>query len=159
MWYDPWLGRDSKHRFGGAPDDNFEEEDNYFANQLIDKFRTTTWPIVPHPATHCAPLLPDASPRHQRHLLQVQPRPNNIIFSRDRRGLLPLSRILEASIAFHLGHAYSVITEIDRLCGLVVRVPGYRFRGPGSIPGATRFPEKQWVWNGVHSASWVQLRS
>jgi hypothetical protein len=27
----------------------------------------------------------------------------------------------------------------DRLCGLVVRVSGYRFRGPGSIPGATRF--------------------
>jgi hypothetical protein len=24
---------------------------------------------------------------------------------------------------------------------------------PGSIPSATRFSEKQWVWNGVHSAS------
>jgi len=23
----------------------------------------------------------------------------------------------------------------------------------GSIPGATRFSEWQWVWNGVHSAS------
>jgi hypothetical protein len=41
----------------------------------------------------------------------------------------------------------------DRLCGLVVRVPGYRSRDPGSIPGTTRFSEKQWVWNGVHSAS------
>jgi hypothetical protein len=30
----------------------------------------------------------------------------------------------------------------DRLCGLVVRVPGYRSRGPSSIPGATRFSEK-----------------
>jgi hypothetical protein len=30
---------------------------------------------------------------------------------------------------------------------------------PGSIPGTTIFSEKQWVWNGVHSASWVQLRS
>jgi hypothetical protein len=28
------------------------------------------------------------------------------------------------------------------LCGLVVRVPGYRSRGPGSIPRATRFSEK-----------------
>jgi hypothetical protein len=37
------------------------------------------------------------------------------------------------------------------LC-LVVRVRGYRSRGPGSIPGCTRFSEKQWVWNGVHSA-------
>jgi hypothetical protein len=25
---------------------------------------------------------------------------------------------------------------LDLLCGLVVRVPGYRSRGPGSIPGA-----------------------
>jgi hypothetical protein len=48
---------------------------------------------------------------------------------------------------------------INRLCGLVVRVPGYKSRGPGPIPGATRFSEKQWVWNGVRSALWVQLRS
>jgi hypothetical protein len=27
----------------------------------------------------------------------------------------------------------------DRLCGLVVKVRDYRFRDPGSIPGATRF--------------------
>jgi hypothetical protein len=30
----------------------------------------------------------------------------------------------------------------DHLCGLVVRVPDYRSRGPGSIPGPTRFSEK-----------------
>jgi hypothetical protein len=41
----------------------------------------------------------------------------------------------------------------DRLCGLVLRVPGYRSRGPGSIPGATRFSEKWWVWNEVHLTS------
>jgi hypothetical protein len=29
----------------------------------------------------------------------------------------------------------------DRLCGLVVRVTGYRSRGPGSIAGANRFSE------------------
>jgi hypothetical protein len=28
--------------------------------------------------------------------------------------------------------------ETDRLCGLVVRVLGYRSGGPGSIPGTTR---------------------
>jgi hypothetical protein len=44
-----------------------------------------------------------------------------------------------------------LILRLD--CGLVVRVPGYRSRGPGSIPGATRFSEKEWVWNGVHSTS------
>jgi hypothetical protein len=32
--------------------------------------------------------------------------------------------------------------SIDHLCGLVARVPGYRSRCPGSIPGATRFYEK-----------------
>jgi hypothetical protein len=32
--------------------------------------------------------------------------------------------------------------EFDRLCGLVVRVRGYRSRGPGSITGATRIFEK-----------------
>jgi hypothetical protein len=30
----------------------------------------------------------------------------------------------------------------DRLCGLVVRVLGYRFGGPGSIPGTTRIKIK-----------------
>jgi hypothetical protein len=40
----------------------------------------------------------------------------------------------------------------DRLCGLLVRVLGYRSGGPGSIPGTTR-KKKEWVWNGVHSAS------
>jgi hypothetical protein len=32
--------------------------------------------------------------------------------------------------------------KIDRLCDSVVRIPGYRSRGPGSIPDATRFSEK-----------------
>jgi hypothetical protein len=36
-------------------------------------------------------------------------------------------------------------------------VLGYRSGGPGSIPGSTR--KKVVGWNGVHSASWVQLRS
>jgi hypothetical protein len=32
---------------------------------------------------------------------------------------------------------------MDRLCGLVVRVLGYRSGGPGSIPGTTRFSGKK----------------
>jgi hypothetical protein len=51
----------------------------------------------------------------------------------------------------------TLFSEDDRLCGLVVRVLGYRSGGPGSIPGTTK--KKMWFWNGVHSASWVQLRS
>jgi hypothetical protein len=35
-----------------------------------------------------------------------------------------------------------VCTTIGRLCGLVVRIPAYRSRGPGSIPDATTFSEK-----------------
>jgi hypothetical protein len=35
-----------------------------------------------------------------------------------------------------------VIVIKDRLCGLSVRVPGYRSRGSGSIPSATRLSEK-----------------
>jgi hypothetical protein len=37
---------------------------------------------------------------------------------------------------------FPAINDTDRLCGLVVRVSGYRSRGPGSIRGATRFSEK-----------------
>jgi hypothetical protein len=48
--------------------------------------------------------------------------------------------------------------KLHRPCGLVARVLGYRSGGPGSIPGTTR-KKKQWVWNGVHSASRVQRRS
>jgi hypothetical protein len=33
----------------------------------------------------------------------------------------------------------SLYLNTDRLCGLVVEVPGYSYRGSGSIPGATRF--------------------
>jgi hypothetical protein len=33
-------------------------------------------------------------------------------------------------------------SKICVLCGLVVRVPGYRSRGPASFSGATRFSEK-----------------
>jgi hypothetical protein len=36
----------------------------------------------------------------------------------------------------------ALIRVVDRLCGLVVRVPGYRSGGPGSHTGATRFSEK-----------------
>jgi hypothetical protein len=37
---------------------------------------------------------------------------------------------------------YVMQKKVHRLCGLVVRVPDYRSRGPGLIPGATKFSEK-----------------
>jgi hypothetical protein len=49
-------------------------------------------------------------------------------------------------IAQELLNAVTAVTAFnnsrDRLCGLVARVPGYRYRDPGSIPGATRYSEK-----------------
>jgi hypothetical protein len=47
---------------------------------------------------------------------------------------------LEASSTVTL-HALFVCNVFDRLCGLVVRVTGYRSRGLGSIPVANRFSE------------------
>jgi hypothetical protein len=32
---------------------------------------------------------------------------------------------------------------MDRLCGLVVRIPDYRSRGQGLISGATKFSENE----------------
>jgi hypothetical protein len=46
-----------------------------------------------------------------------------------------------------------IYSNRDHLCGLVVRVLGYRSGDPGSIPGTTRKKKRYWVWNGVHSAS------
>jgi hypothetical protein len=37
---------------------------------------------------------------------------------------------------------YFVTIPVDRLCGLVVRVIGYRSKSPSSISGPTRFSEK-----------------
>jgi hypothetical protein len=37
---------------------------------------------------------------------------------------------------------YVMKKKVDRLCGLVVRVPGYISKCPGSSPGATRFSHR-----------------
>jgi hypothetical protein len=43
----------------------------------------------------------------------------------------------------------------DRLCDLVVRVPGYRSRGPGSIPGASQSAEQ---WSLDFLPTWILVR-
>jgi hypothetical protein len=57
--------------------------------------------------------------------------------------------IEEMQIYRQRGHRLRLLKNVnwkvcgrDRLCGLVVRVTGYRSTGSGSIPGATRFFEK-----------------
>jgi hypothetical protein len=52
-----------------------------------------------------------------------------------------------------LNEENTFLTFWDRLYALVIRVSGYRSKCPGSIPGGTRFSEKYWVWNGIHSVS------
>jgi hypothetical protein len=38
-----------------------------------------------------------------------------------------------------LVYIFYLFVRVDHLCSLVVRIPGYRSRDPGSIPGATDF--------------------
>jgi hypothetical protein len=56
--------------------------------------------------------------------------------------VLQMVKLLRGWSKLHSEALYSIffICNIyrDRLCGLVVRVLGYRFGGPGSIPGTTR---------------------
>jgi hypothetical protein len=63
--------------------------------------------------------------------VQFSCRPHHYIYLIGSQMAVRLSPLLPRDIFFSVTH--------DRLCRLVVRVPGYRSRGPGSIPGATRF--------------------
>jgi hypothetical protein len=56
-----------------------------------------------------------------------------------RKGLHKMADRILRKIT-EVNHSVGVI--YDLFCGLMVRVPGYSFRGPGSIPGDTRFSEK-----------------
>jgi hypothetical protein len=69
--------------------------------------------------------------------LQVYRNCNETLYS---AFLLVLCCVLERPICirFYLVEG-SLYLRVDRLCGLVVRVLGYRSGGPGSIPGTTRF--------------------
>jgi hypothetical protein len=53
---------------------------------------------------------------------------------------VPIGRGAECCF-IHFAIFYSPAAYFDHLCGLVVRVLGYRSRGRGSIPNATRFSE------------------
>jgi hypothetical protein len=48
------------------------------------------------------------------------------------------SGLLSFGFLSHSANKIVFPVKRDRLCGLVVRVLGYRSRGPGSIPGTTR---------------------
>jgi hypothetical protein len=61
--------------------------------------------------------------------------PNYHLFSMTR--LIQLLRIREG-LLYYCYYYYCYFQLVDRLCGLVVRVLGYRSGGPGSIAGTTR---------------------
>jgi hypothetical protein len=61
----------------------------------------------------------------------------NYIFIFERKNLI-ITYISCVLLRFALVELSSVLCSSDRLCGLVVRVLGYRPGGPGLIPGTTR---------------------
>jgi hypothetical protein len=75
-------------------------------------------------------FIPRAS-KDGQFLLELQ---NSGCWKRLRRCISTLIKFMKAIYLF------LAFVINDRLCGLVV--PGYRSRGPGSIPGADRFSEK-----------------
>jgi hypothetical protein len=58
--------------------------------------------------------------------------------------LMPLcTHYMHTQIVFGSDVIFAQFPNVmDRLCGLVVRVLGYRSGGPGLIPSATRFSER-----------------
>jgi hypothetical protein len=53
-----------------------------------------------------------------------------------------ISIIIEVAVIVVETADVTVVLVIEVIGGLVVTVPGYRSKGQGSIPGATRFSEK-----------------
>jgi hypothetical protein len=71
----------------------------------------------------------------------------DLIFDSEDGGSYCLLNVGKLMLDYTVSHAgryvlFFIVTALDRLCGLVDRVPGYRSRGPCSIPGATRFSER-----------------
>jgi hypothetical protein len=95
----------------------------------IRKHHTHTHTQTPHKHTQTQTPNTLTNKHHTHWIIYVGPCKNQIFFI-----ILTVWRSLANS--FHCSYPE------DRLCGLVVRVPGYRSRSPGSILGATRFSEK-----------------
>jgi hypothetical protein len=80
-------------------------------------------------------------------MLQRSQSHNNQLFSPNHLKMLNyiytlLSGVLRNITLLSVVYLHPEYVIRDRLCGLLVGVPGYRPRGPGSIPVATRFSEK-----------------
>jgi hypothetical protein len=93
------------------------------SGQCLGTFKTLILFLTPHlgSVSHCPPpqILNSLS------LPKLAAQPAALLFTAVMK--------MEAAGCF-----FYVIINADRLCGLVVRVLGYRSGGPGSIPGTTR---------------------
>jgi hypothetical protein len=70
-----------------------------------------------------------------------------------RKSLLVLINIITHSLSHHQLCPYQFSLLVSVHLASVVWWSEFLAtdpEGPGSIPGPTRFSEKQWVWNGVH---------
>jgi hypothetical protein len=68
--------------------------------------------------------------------------------------LIALQRLQRIAIMLHQESFPYSLKPFNIIC--VVKWPKFLTTDleiPGWIPGSTRFSEKQWVWNGVRSAS------
>jgi hypothetical protein len=68
---------------------------------------------------------------------------NSHLFGSDRTNInvhfCSISNIPLINYSHNFSYFKGFPSYMYRLSGLVVKVPGYRLKGPGSIPGATRF--------------------
>jgi hypothetical protein len=104
-------------------------------------FQRTTWRYIPEGRT-----------LHSKNRLLCSFAGLNTIFTAFLLKLIADN--VKGSQCCHIFNYY--IRNMDCLCGLVVRAPDYRPRGPGSLPD---FLRRNGSGTGIHSASWVQLRS
>jgi hypothetical protein len=67
-------------------------------------------------------------------------RPKHVVKDNENQHTIKLHA--DGNITCNIHWTYSSYLRLGHLCGLVVRAPGYKSKGPGSIPGITRFSEK-----------------
>jgi hypothetical protein len=115
-----------------------------FSVQVITFKMESRFETLEHEGRYCVGLWADAFPTSSSRFCDVLKQSGY-----EGIGKRPLARTRSNSLLCSNdtgSEAYPTSTPVyveglqglDRLCGLVVRVLGYRSRGPGSIPGTTK---------------------
>jgi hypothetical protein len=79
----------------------------------------------------------------------------NVSTSMGQLQVLQVLRIQLPHCDVHIYICIHIVLKRDHVCGLVVRVPGYRSRDPEFDSRRYQIFWELVVWNGVHSASWA----